>query len=150
MRYLLFLDSCNGDEYHICHANILFRETCYNDEMKKYKLVCLDTYLDPLKGNDALSNISHQDSSENDNNNGIEDEDHKSFCFSNVWDCMEFLKKEIGGLNLLRRIEQLAHNFEYSQSSLTRISKLEGDDLFHEYIYVNNLFLKDLEFILCS
>ena len=106
--------------------------------MKKYKLVCLDSYLDPLKENDVLSNISHQDTPGNYNKNGIEDVDHKSYCFSNVWDCMEFLKKEIGGSNLLRRIEQLAHNFEYSQSSLTRISKLEGYALFHEYIYVNN------------
>ena len=69
----------------------------------------------------------------------IEDDDHKSCCFSNVWDCMEFLKKEIGGLNLLRRIEQLAHNFQYSQSSLTRISKLEGYALFHEYLHMSNL-----------
>ena len=137
MRYLLFLDSCDNDEDPICQANILFRETCYNDEMKKYKLVCLDNYLDPLKENDALSNISHQDIPGNYNKNGIEDEDHKSCCFSNVWDCMEFLKKEIGGLNLLRRIEQLAHNFEYSQSSLTRISKLEGYALFHEYLFYN-------------
>ena len=138
IEYLLFLDSSDNNKDPICQANVLFRETCYNDEMKKYKLVCLDNYLDPLKGNDVFSNISHQDSSGNDNKNGIEDEDHKSCCFSNVWDCMEFLKKEIGGLNLLRRIEQLAHNFEYSQSSLTRISKLEGYALFHEYIYMNN------------
>ena len=143
----MFLDSSDNKENPICQANILFRETCYNDEMKKYKLVCLDNYLDPLKGNDVLSNKSHPDTPGNDNKNGIEDEDHKPYCFSNVWDCMEFLKKEIGGLNLLRRIEQLAHNFEYSQSSLTRISNLEGYALFHEYKIPK---IENVELILCS
>ena len=65
--------------------------------------------------------------------------------------CMEFLKKEIGGLNLLRRIEQLAHNFEYSQSSLTRISKLEGYYLFYEYLLLSIKFTfrfgKDIQYL---
>ena len=42
---------------------------------------------------------------------------------STVRGCMQFISHNLGGQNLLRKIEQFAHDFEHRQSFSTNLSK---------------------------
>ena len=102
----------------------MFRETCYDDDMRKFKLICLDAFLEPLI--DALDHIKY--GSENLTcHNKIEHGDGKQETvrrLSTVRGCMQFISRNLGGQNLLRKIEQHAHDFEHRQSFGTKLSKI--------------------------
>ena len=102
----------------------MFRETCYDDDMRKFKLICLDAFLEPLI--DALDHIKYEGENIT-SNNKIElghDKQETVRRLSTVRGCMQFISRNLGGQNLLRKIEQLAHDFEHRQSFGTKLSKI--------------------------
>ena len=110
----------------VCAANILFKETCYDDDMQKYRLICLDTCLeDPMQTNAATKNNSKKfgDATELINTPDCEANQPNSVRLSSVRGCMDFIYYELGGQNLLRTIEQLAHDFEQRQWLGKRLNK---------------------------
>ena len=91
--------------------------------MRKFKLVCLDAFLEPSiddldrsrnDGKRLSSNIKHElgDSKQD-----------TARRLSTVRGCMQFISHNLGGQNLLRKIEQFAHDFEHRQSFGTNFSK---------------------------
>ena len=119
-------------------TKILFRETCYDDDMKKFKLACLDAMLEPLLGDNKFhNNKNEQDGQTNHTNEFVGDEQSTSRRLSTVRGCMQFISHNLGGQNLLRRIEQLAHDFEQRQSFSKKLTKSSG---YVQYI-VNRLFM---------
>ena len=105
----------------------MFRETCYDDDMKKFKLVCLDSMLEPLLGDDkSHNNKNDQDCHTNHTNEFLGDEQSTSRRLSTVRGCMQFISHNLGGQNLLRRIEQLAHDFEQRQSFSNKLTRSSG------------------------
>ena len=117
----LFLENDTDEDKF--ETKILFRETCYDDDMRKFKLLCLDAFLEPSiddsdqKRNDGKSlpsNINHE------LGDGKQDTTRR---LSTVRGCMQFISHNLGGQNLLRKIEQFAHDFEHRQSFSTNLSK---------------------------
>ena len=91
--------------------------------MRKFKLVCLDAFLEPSinysdrnkkDGKSLPRNINHE------LNDGKTDTSRR---LSTVRGCMQFISHNLGGQNLLRKIEQFAHDFEHRQSFSTNLSK---------------------------
>ena len=102
--------------------------------MKKYKLLCLNTGLEEkiTTGHTSKSNNDNEDSPKTATGtltNIQDDSDLKesnSRRLSNVRGCMDFLCSIAGGgQSLLRRVEQLAHDFEQRQLAGKRIVKTD-------------------------
>ena len=80
----------NETETNQFETKILFRETCYDDDMKKFKLVCLDAILEPSVGDDkSHNNKNDQDSHTNHANKFVGDEQSTSRRLSTVRGCMQ-------------------------------------------------------------
>ena len=105
----------NGSSKDESAAKILFRETWYGDEMKKCRLLCLDTYLrDPcLKDKNVKDDaVNYPENTRVIKTSIHEVEEANSIRLTTVRGCIDFIYYELGGQNLLRKIEQLAHDFE--------------------------------------
>ena len=140
---MLYLE--NETETNNFETRILFRETCYDDDMKKFKLVCVDDMLKPSVRDDKNSNKNDQDGQANQTNEFVGDEQSTPRRLSTVRGCMQFISHNLGGQNLLRRIEQLAHDFEQRQSfckKMTRSSRYVqyiGNWIFMDSNYFYNM-----------
>ena len=130
----LYMSSDDQSSDGTGEAIILFRETCYDEDMKKFRLICLDNYLENtnISGSMSQQNIELSDddaklakSSEFDNR------DSNSPRLSSVRGCMDFISNDIGGQNLLRRIEQLAHDFDQWQTLAKMSTKVARYVHFH-------------------
>ena len=131
----LYMSSDDQSNDGTGEAIILFRETCYDEDMKKFRLICLDNYLENtnISGSMSQQNIELSDddaklakSSEFDNR-----DISYSPRLSSVRGCMDFISNDIGGQNLLRRIEQLAHDFDQWQTLAKMSTKVARYVHFH-------------------
>ena len=93
--------------------------------MKKFKLVCLDTFL-AIPSLDEQLELNKEDIK---NNHTIKasklcnDDQSNSRRLSTVRGCMKCISHNLGGQNLVRRIEQFTHDFEQRQSFVKKLSK---------------------------
>ena len=91
--------------------------------MRKFKLVCLDAFLEPLiddKGRNRNVGKSVPSNTKHEVGDGKQDTTRR---LSTVRGCMQFISHNLGGQNLLRKIEQFAHDFEHRLSFSTNLSK---------------------------
>ena len=102
--------------------------------MKKFKLICLDTYLEvsvttidntkSLYKTGELTKSTATTSTNAQDLNGLEETNPRRL--SSVRGCMDFICGFAGGgQNLLRKIEQLAHAFEQRHISGKKVGKLD-------------------------
>ena len=129
----------------------MFKETCYDDEMKKFRLICIDNC---LKADIASLGFTKLSNNSGDSPRGttakstnIQDtsglEQNESRRLSSVRGCMDFICRIAGGgQNLLRRIEQLAHDFEQRHIVTKSMGQMNRYTLFtHQGHCINQMLL---------
>ena len=91
--------------------------------MRKFKLVCLDAFLEPSIDNSDRNKKDGKSLPRNIKHELMDGKPDTTRRLSTVRGCMQFISHNLGGQNLLRKIEQFAHDFEHRQSFSTNFSK---------------------------
>ena len=96
--------------------------------MKKFRLVCLDAFLaiPSIDDNLELNKKDIQNDHALSSSTLCDNDQSTTRRLSTVRGCMKFISHNLGGQNLLRRIEQFAHDFEQRQSFVRKLSKSAG------------------------